>query len=154
MTGRRQCLQHLERVLHRQGDRLLVASVVGELPLGGLGVEHRVEGELRQAGLNVSRGCCTVAGQYVTPVTLRVDEQVLLSQLHEGVTDGGVAVGVELHGMSHDVGHLVISAVVHALHRVHNAALHGLEAVLNVRHGTFQDYIAGVIQEPVLVHAG
>ena len=59
---------------------------------------------------------------------------------------------VELHGVPHDVRHLVVSAVVHALHRVHDAALHGLEAVLDVGHGTFQDDIRGVVQEPVLVH--
>ena len=34
--------------------------------------------------------------------------------------------------MAHNVGHLIISAVVHALHRVQDAALHGLQTVLDV----------------------
>ena len=61
--------------------------------------------------------------------------------------------GVELHGVPHNVGHLVVTAVVHALHRVHDAALHGLKAVLHVGHGTFQYDIRGIVQEPVLIHA-
>ena len=32
--------------LDGQGDRLAIAAVVGQLPLGGLGVEHHVEGKL------------------------------------------------------------------------------------------------------------
>ena len=76
-----------------------------------------------------------------------------MTQLHQGVADGGVAVRVELHGVAHNVCHLVIPPVVHALHRVHDAALHGLEAVLNVGYGTLQDYVRGVVQKPVLVHS-
>ena len=59
---------------------------------------------------------------------------------------------VELHGMSHDVCHLIISAVVHALHRVQNTALHGFQSVLDVWHGTFQNDVRGIVQEPALIH--
>ena len=31
--------------------------------------------------------------------------------------------------------------------------MHGFQTVAQVRHGTFEDYVRGVIQEPVLVHA-
>ena len=61
--------------------------------------------------------------------------------------------GVELHGVSHDVRHLVISAVVHALHRVQDAALYGLQSVLDVRHGTLQNDVRSIVKEPTLVHA-
>ena len=61
--------------------------------------------------------------------------------------------GMELHGMADDVSHLVVSSVVHSLHGVEDAPLHGLQSVLDMRHGTLQDYIRGVIQEPVLVHS-
>ena len=138
--------------LHGQRHRLLVAAVVGEFPLRRLRVEDHVEGELRQSGLDVTAGGGIVARQDVTPVSLAVDEQVLLSQLHQRVLDGGVAVGVELHRVAHDVGHLVEASVVHALHGVHDAPLHGLEAVGDVRHGAFQDYVGCVVEEPTLVH--
>ena len=55
--------------------------------------------------------------------------------------------------MTHDVGHLVVSAVVHSFHRVEYASLHRFQSVAQMGHGTLQDYIAGVIQEPVLIHA-
>ena len=61
--------------------------------------------------------------------------------------------GVILHRQTHDVGHLVEVAVVGLLHGVHDASLHGLEAVLDVRHGALENYIGGIVEKPVLVHA-
>lgn len=61
--------------------------------------------------------------------------------------------GMELHGVTHDVGHLVVSSVVHALHAVEDASLHGFQAVLDVGYGAFQDHVRRIVQEPVLVHA-
>ncbi len=61
--------------------------------------------------------------------------------------------GMKLHGLSHDVGHFVVTSVVHALHGVQDASLHRLEAIADVGHGTLQDDIGGIVQEPVLVHA-
>ena len=105
-----------ERELHGQGHRFAVAAVVGEFPLRSLGVEEDVEGKFRQACLDVTRGSGRRARQDITPVSLAVNEQILLAQLHEGIADGGIAVGVKLHGMAHDVGHLIIAAIVQALH--------------------------------------
>jgi hypothetical protein len=89
----------------------------------------------------------------VSPVALAVDEQFFLSQLHQGVADGGIAVGVELHGVAHDVRHLVVASVIEALHRVQDASLHGLQAIVEVRHGTLKDDVRGIVQKPVLIHA-
>ena len=61
--------------------------------------------------------------------------------------------GVVLHGLPHDVGHLVVAAVVDHLHGVENAPLHGFQAVAHMGHGAFQDHVGGVVQEPVLIHA-
>ena len=70
-----------QRELGGQGKRLALASVVGEAPVGDLGVIDRVERELAEACLDVTGRCSTVAGEDVAPVTLGVDEQFLLSQL-------------------------------------------------------------------------
>ena len=60
--------------------------------------------------------------------------------------------GVELHRVAHDVGHLVIPPVVHALHGVQYAPLHGLQSVLYVGHGTLQYHVRSIVEKPVLVH--
>ena len=60
---------------------------------------------------------------------------------------------MELHRVAHDVRHLIISAVVHTLHRVKDAALHGFQAVLQMGHGAVEDAVAGIIEEPILIHA-
>ena len=59
---------------------------------------------------------------------------------------------MELHGVSYDVGHLVVTTVVHTFHGVQDTALHRLQTVLYMRHGTFQNYIGCVVEEPVLIH--
>ena len=60
---------------------------------------------------------------------------------------------MELHGVTHDVGHLVVSSVVHALHAVEDASLHGFQAVLDMGYGAFENHVRRIVQEPVLVHA-
>ena len=139
--------------LHGQGDGFLVATIVGELPFSGLRIEHHVEGEFRQSCLDVTGGGGGRSRKDIAPVALCVDEQVLLSHLYQGIADGSVAVGVELHGVAYDVGHFVVTPVVHSLHRMENAALDGLQTVLDVGHGSLKDDIGGIVEEPVLVHA-
>ena len=141
-----------QREFHRKRDRFLVAAVVGSLPFGGFRIEHHVEGEFRQTGFDVTGSRRAVARQDVSPVPLAIDEQVLLSQLYQRVADGRVAVRVELHGMPHDVGHLVVASVVQPFHGVQDASLYRFQTVVDVGHGTFQDNVRSVVQKPVLVH--
>ena len=142
-----------QRELYRQVDRLFLAPVVRQHPFRRLRVEHRIQRELAQPCFDVSRGCCAVACQDVAPVSLAVYQQVFLTQLHECVSDARIAVRVVLHRLSHDVRHFVHLAVVHAFHRVQDAALHGFQTVLYRGDGTFQYHIRSIVQEPVLVHA-
>ena len=142
-----------QRELGGQCERLALAAVIGQAPVGHLGIIDRIQGEFAQAGLDVTAGSRTVAGEDVTPVTLGVDEQLLLSQLDQRAVDRRIAVGVILHRQTHDVGHLVEVAVVGLLHGVHDASLHGLEAVLDVGNGALEYYVGGIVEKPVLVHA-
>ena len=136
-----------------QCNGLFVASVVAELPFGGFGIEHHVKGKFGEPSLDVTRGSGTVACQNVAPVALAFHEQIFLSQLYQCVADRCIAVRVKLHGMPHDVGHLVVASVVHSFHRVENTSLHGFQSVLDVRHGTFQYHVRGIIQKPTLIHS-
>ena len=138
---------------HGQCDGLLVSAVIRHLPLRRLCVEHRVQCKFRQPSLDISWCSSPVSCQYVTPVSLRVYQQVLLSHLHQCVADGSITVRVKLHGVSHNVRHLVISPVVHALHRVQYASLHRFQSVLDVGHGALQYYVRCIVQKPVLIHA-
>ena len=56
-----------------------------------------------------------------------------------------------LHALADDIGHLVEPAIVHFLHGVQDTALDGLQPILHGGHRSFQDDIAGIVQEPVLV---
>ena len=136
-----------------QGDRFFVSSVVGELPIGSFRVEYYIQGEFRESCLDVSGSGCTVAREDIAPVTLCVDEQVFLSHLYEGISDRCISVRVELHRMSHDVSHLVVSSVIHALHGVEDASLYGFQSVFDMRYGSLQDHIRCIVEEPVLIHS-
>ena len=48
---------------------------------------------------------------------------------------------VVFHGITHNVGHLIITAIIHALHGVQNTALHRLKAIHNMGHGTLQNHV-------------
>ena len=58
-----------------------------------------------------------------------------------------------LHGVSHDIGHLGEAPVVGLLHRMEDAALHGLQAIVDVGYGTVQYHIAGIVYPVILEHA-
>ena len=136
-----------------QRHRFLVSSVVRQFPFGCFGVEHHIECKFGKACFDVTGGGCAVSCKNIPPVSLAVDEQILLAELHQCVTDAGITVRVKLHGVSHDVCHLVIASVFHTPHGVQDTPLHGFQSVHDVGYGTFQDYVRGIIQEPVLIHA-
>ena len=146
-------LREQQRKLDRKRHGLLIAAVVGEHPLGGLRIEHDVERELRQPRLDVPRRSGSVARQDVSPVALTVDQHILLTELHERVADRSVAVRMVLHRRADDICDLVVASVVEFAHRMQDAPLHRLQSVVDVRHGTFQNHIRGIVQKPVLVHA-
>ena len=118
-------LSQQQRKLSRQRDGLFLASVVAQSPFRHFGIVKHIEGECRQASFDVSSGCSRGAGKDIAPVSLRFHKQFFLSELHECVVYGLVAVRVILHGVSHYVGHFVESPVVEGLHGVEDAALHG-----------------------------
>ncbi len=55
--------------------------------------------------------------------------------------------GVVLHALADDVGHLVELAVVHLGERVQDAPLHRLEPVVDVGNGPVLDDVGGVVEE-------
>ena len=116
-------------------------------------VEDNLFGELGQARFDVTRCSGIITCEDVAEVTLRIHQQVFLGELHEGITDRGIAVRVVFHRVTHDVGHLVEASVVQFVHRMQDTALHRLQAILDSGNGTFQDNIRGIVEKPVLEHA-
>ncbi len=143
-----------QRELDRQRNRLFAHTVVRRHPFGDFGTESRLKREFRQAGLDVTRSRCRVSGEYVAPVSLRVDKKLFLSELHERIPDGSVAVGMIFHRLTDDSGHLVETSVVGGLHGMEYAPLHRLKSVFDVRHGTFKNHITCILKIPVAEHAG
>ncbi len=61
--------------------------------------------------------------------------------------------GVILHGVTHNVGHFVESAVVEGFHRVEDASLHRFETVVDVGDGTVEDGAGCIVEIPALEHS-
>ena len=104
-----------------------------------------------QLGFGVA-GCGTghIAAVGFAEVALAVHErhqQALVAPAHadHGVIDGGVAVGVQVHGAAHDVRRLGARALdqAHLIHRIQQLAVGGLEAV-DLRQGAADDDAHGV----------
>jgi hypothetical protein len=130
-----------------EGDRLAVAAVVAGHELGDLVVEQLRARQLGQAALDVARRRGGVAGEEVAEVALAFDQVALVGQHHQRVADRGVAVGMKLHRVADDVGHLDETAVVLLAQRPEDAALHRLEAVGQVGDGAVADDVGGVFEE-------
>ena len=47
-----------------------------------LRIEDSIERELTEASLYITRRSRSIASEYITPVTLAIDEQIFLPQLH------------------------------------------------------------------------
>lgn len=145
-------LREQQRELHRECYRLIFASIVRELPCCGLAIESNLIGELRKAGLDVTWCGCGVARAHIAPVTLRLDEKIFLPEVHHRVADGCITVRVVLHGLSDDICHLIEPSIIHLLHGMHDAALHRFQSIFYCGDGTLENYVAGVVKEPALVH--
>ena len=134
-------------------DGFILTSVIGLHPFGGFRIENSLEGELGETRFYITRGCRSIAGEDVSPVTLTINEQIFLTELNERIADRGITMRVVLHGLTDDVSNLVILAVIDRLHGMQNTPLYRLEPILHRRHGTLEYHIRGIIQEPILVHA-
>ena len=128
-----------QRELDGQRLRLLVTAVIALQPRCRLRVEEDLFAEFAEPNLDVTRSGSAVPGEDVSPVSLTVQQQVFLSDLHHGVTDGSIPVRVVLHGVADDVGDLVEPPIVHFVEAVQDAALHRLQAVVLVGHSPFED---------------
>ena len=73
--------------------------------------------------------------------------------MHQGIANGGISMGVKLHGVPYDIGYFVEAAVVDPLHGMHDTALHWFQSVNNIWNGTLKDHIGGIIDEIVLIHS-
>ena len=126
----------------RQDHGLLRLAVVVRLEVDRvlLDVPHHLHGERGHLALGVTHGGRAVVAAG-TEVALAVDHRIAhrprLGQAHQRVVDRRVAVRVEVtHRVGDRLGRLhvtAVRAVAVVPHRVEDAAVHGLEAVPNVR---------------------
>ena len=147
-------LRKQDRELHGKFHRLLVTAVIRGHPVGDLRIEHDLLGEFAQSCLDVTRRRIGVTCEYVTPVTLAVNQIVSLADPYKGSEDGLVAVRVELHRLSDDVGNLCVAAVIYTPHGVEYTSLHRLESVYEVWYSSVEDGVGCIVDVPVLEHAG
>ena len=138
--------------LHWQGYWLIGRPIIGLLPRCDTVAVDGFESKGGELSLDVSACSSGVPSEDIPPVTLRVYEEALLSELNEGIIDRGIAVGMVLHRLPDDVSYLDELTAVHPLEVVEDAALHGLEPIIDMRHSTLEDDVGGVVKEPRLVH--
>ncbi len=116
-------------------------------------VGEQLAGDAHHAALGVTHGRGRIAIDGAE-VALAVDQGIAqgegLRQAHQGVVDGGVAVGmVDAHALADDLGALGVLLVVlkaHLAHGVEDAAMHGLEAVADVGQRAADDDRHGVVE--------
>ena len=75
-----------------------------------------------------------------------------MPDLHHGIANGSIAVRVILHGVSNNVGHLVVATILHFPHGVKDSALNGFQPIISMRYGTFENDIGSVVEKPIAIH--
>ena len=75
-----------------------------------------------------------------------------MPDLHHGVANGSIAVRVILHGVSNNVGHLVVATILHFPHGVKDSALNGFQPIISMRYGTFENDVGSVVEKPIAIH--
>ena len=123
---------------YRKFDRFLVAPVVRVHPFGGFRIEHDFQREFGKPCFYVPCSCIRIAGDYVSPVSLAVDEQSFLAELYQCPSDGTVPVRMVFHGFSDQRGDFGISPVIDLLHGMEYSPLHWFKSVAYVRDGSFK----------------
>ncbi len=147
-------LRKKQRETYRKLRRFLIPTVIRGHPVRYLRIEYDFLREFAEPRLDVTRGGVAVTGEDVSPVTLAVYQIALLAQLNEGAQDGRVSVRMIFHRLSDQVRDLGKASVILFIHRMKHAPLHGLQTVHDMRNGSRQNYIGGIVQEPVLEHSG
>ena len=116
-------------------------------------VGQQLVGDLRHADLGVAHGRRVVAvhrAEVALPVDQRVAQAEVLGHAHDRVVDRRVAVGVVLADhVAHDAGGLLVGLVPvvgKLVHGEEDAAVHGLQAVPDVRKRPPHDHAHGVVQ--------
>ena len=132
-----------------QERRLLGGVVVVIHEVHGVAVQipEQLRADGRQLGLGIAAGGVGhIAGVHLAEVALAVHKGVqqrlvALGQTHHRLVDGLIAVGVETHGLTHDVGALGAAAgqQPHFIHGVQQLPVGGLEAV-DLRNGAADDH--------------
>ncbi len=141
--------------LGRQDHRLFLAPVVVRLEIDGVVLEIVEErhGGAREPhlGIALGRGRIAVDGAEIAlPVHDRQAHGEILREPHQRVVNRLIAVGVILtHGVAGDARRFVVGAVgrvVVLVHRIEDAAMHGLQPVAHVGKRARHDHAHGVIE--------
>ena len=75
-----------------------------------------------------------------------------MSKLNQCIANRNIAMGMKLHGMTDDIGNFIIPSVLQPAHRVEDSALNGLKSIVQVGYSPFQNYVRGILEEPIFIH--
>ena len=143
------------REARRQDDRLVLVAVVVLLEVDGVFVDileqrHRGLGQARFRVAHRRRRIVVDRAEIALPVDQRQAHREILRHAHERIVDRLVAVRVIFaHHVADDARRLhvlLVGRVALLVHRIEDAAVHGLEAVARVRERTRHDHAHGVIE--------
>ncbi len=128
--------QHEKRGhLRREHHGLPVAAIVGIHVFRDRGIEEDLASKGIEPALDITAGGRRIARDRIAEITLLVNEIALVGQHHQRTANGGVTVGMILHGLAHHTIHLVEATVVNGLEGMEDAPLDGLEAVIHIGDG-------------------
>ena len=142
-----------EREFHRKSHGLILASIVRGSPFSDFRRESSFDGKFRETPFDITGGGGFVTGENISPVTLCVDQKLLLSELHKRIANGGITMGMILHSIAHDICNLIEMTVINRAHRMQDSSLHRFQAVVDIGDSAFENHIACIFKIPGTEHS-
>jgi len=72
--------------------------------------------------------------------------------LHQRISDRSISMRMVFHGITDNIGNLIVTPVIQFAHRVQNPSLYRFQTIVHVRDGPFENNIGSIVQKPLLVH--
>ena len=134
-----------KRKLHGKIDWFIISSVIGFRPFCSFRVENNFQRERSKPSFNISRCRSRIAGKNISPVSLRIDQQLFLANLHHRIGNRSISVRVIFHGIPYKICNFIVTPIFKFPHGVHDPTLYRLESIKNRRNGPVENNVGGVV---------
>ena len=105
-------LSQKQREFYRQVNRFIISTVIRFAPFCSFRVENHFQSKRCKSCFNISGCRCRISCIDISPVSLGINEQFFLANLHHRIRNRSITMRMIFHGISYNIGNFIISTVL------------------------------------------